>query len=193
MCYGEPVRTVLAMLVLLASACGGAPPPRAEAAPPAAPALVASEPRLAEGVTLLAPVCAEGTAEACDAIDQDCDGAIDEGCEGAADAPLVAAVAWNGSAAVELVLHGPGAPITVTGACDGPRLARAAAPALEAGTYALELAHVDACGDEEPITITSMVSVDGAALGPFNRALAPGERARVVELDLSPELELSAR
>lgn len=184
------VRSLLLSTSLLALGCGGAPPVVSEPPPPAPPpTLVASAPRLAEGVTQLDPVCAEGTEERCDAVDQDCDGRIDEGCEGATDAPFVVSVAWNGTADVDLVLSAPEgvSPDREARGCDGPRLERASISQPHAGPYRVEVAHAGPCGEPAPVTVSVSLSVNGAALGPFNRTLAPGERAAIVELDLLPE------
>ena len=176
---------VLRFVSLLAIACGSSPPPTAEPPPSLVPArLTASPLRLAPGATALAPVCAEGAEEACDAVDQDCDGAIDEGCEGAPAAALTAAAAWSGPARIELSIAGPSS-TSAAGECDAPSLARAALDAPAPGTYRVEVARADACGGEAPVTVSVSLAVGGETLGPFNRTLRPGERAPVLELDLS--------
>lgn len=189
---------------ILLAACGGAGPARDLVWEPAVgPVLVAYRPHLAPGVTALDPVCAEGVEEACDAIDQDCDGRIDEGCEGCTDAPFVAALAWNGSADLDLVFEFATSTTAATtadmdrlrsgiaySAPEGQRVERLALRELVEATYRVGVAYrgscgddasdAGSCGDEQPVTVSLSLSVNGAVHGPFNRTLMRGETADLV-------------
>src|SRR5690349_9055929 len=74
-----------ALLVLVA---GCAPAPKPVTAPPPPPAAPpppeVKQTELHAGVTALALECTAGTAEVCNAVDDNCDGVVDEGCPYAA-------------------------------------------------------------------------------------------------------------
>lgn len=181
-------RTLL--LVVLSASCG-APAAPATVGEPAAPVAVQpSDPVLAEGVVAIEPVCAARADEVCNAADDDCDGRIDEGCEGVRAAPMVVAVAWNGTADVDLAIAGPSS-VSRTESRGGcaptaePPFERVTLHELAPGPHRIELVRAS-CGDDGPVTASVTVAAHDRLLGTFNRSLAPGERAAILELELEP-------
>jgi hypothetical protein len=59
-----------------------------------------------QGVTQMQVQCDPNAAEACDGIDNNCNGAIDEGC-GYQTGQVQVAVAWQGTADIDLHVHEP--------------------------------------------------------------------------------------
>lgn len=185
-------RSLVSLVLLTACGAPAAGPTMPPAPRPTDVALDASTPALADGVVAIEPFCSEGADEACNALDDDCDGLIDEGCEGALSGPVVAAVAWSGAADVDLVLVAPDttepARTPSGGGCTEPgepAIERAAIAALAEGAYRVELVRA-ACGDEAPVTASVTLAVNGRTLGTFNRPLASGERAPVLTVELAP-------
>jgi putative metal-binding protein len=178
-----------ALLLSILAGCGGEPRVVAtRRAPTQRGALAASELRAADGVVAMESACASGAAEACDALDSDCDGRIDEGCAGAGEGDLTVAVAWNDGADVDLVLGVPEDRVARTASradcADEPRLERATVREPEAGAFRIALRHAAACGTEGPVTATVSVAFGGRVLGIYNRAIEPGREADVVSFEL---------
>ena len=170
-------RSIVTVSILFLAACG---PPR----PPAAPAGdgelgLSGELSLGDGVTAMPDLCTDGADERCDALDSDCDGRIDEGCVGSTRGDIEVALAWNGTADVDLRLDGPGAQsaayVSSRGDCveGANRIERRTLQHARAGTYHVVASRGEACGDgaDDATTVTVSVAVREQTLGTFNRAL----------------------
>jgi hypothetical protein len=180
--------------------CGGGPS-SSPGATPASPTSGATAPRVrspqvVEGATAMQPFCAPDAAEACNAIDDNCDGRVDEDC-GYAEGAVRAMAQWNSRANLDLVLMGPSGTAAVDrkgeGACaEGHRLEHAALRDAAPGAYEVRLRYVDACTDDSETTATVSVIVNGALLGVYNRTLAAGEEQALLRFEVAPA-EVAAR
>ena len=66
----------------------------------------AEDVRVSDRATPLRVECAEDAAEACNALDDDCDGTVDEGC-GYDGGPMQVTIAWNSDADLDLYVRDP--------------------------------------------------------------------------------------
>lgn len=169
-------------LFALVAGCGGGAVSEPQRLPhPPHPATAHITP--AEGVVVMEASCAEGAAERCDALDDDCDRQIDEGCEGAIIGSAVA-VAWNAGADLDLVITWPsgrselGASRGDCGDPAEPRIERASLGEARDVSYTIELVHAAPCGHEGPVTASVSVTATGQT-GVYNRTIAPGERVPI--------------
>jgi tRNA (guanosine-2'-O-)-methyltransferase len=195
--------------LLLIVSC--APAPKPVVAPPPAPAPPAPEVKETElhaGVTALALDCSAGTAEVCNAVDDDCDGVVDEGCPYAADPQGVQiSIAWNTGADIDLYVRDPSgemvfyneearrSPVggfldqTARGACREEQAianvesAHWPAPAPN-GPYVVELHYFGPCGDSVETEVTMSVVVHGKLGGVYRYKLQPEERVQAVSFEL---------
>ena len=211
---------MLSLCLCLASVACGGPRTQAPVAPSddgagdAQPEVVrrlTEPPTVAAGATVVQVACAEGAAEACNAVDDDCDGVVDEGC-GYASGPIQVTVAWNSDADLDLYVVDPGEETVsfqrregATGATMD-HVARGACVAADGesaeggeqrvenvywnrlppqGEYRVELHYLFECDtDAGPTTATVSVSVSGAVVGAYNLTLTPTQRETVVRFTL---------
>ena len=208
-------RSFLFSAFALLAACGGrqddalttVPDSSDEGAAPEAPVELAAPPTVAEGATSVPAACADDAAEACNALDDDCDGAIDEGC-GYETGPVQITVAWNSDADLDLYVVDPrgetvsfqrregasGARMdrVARGACaedDGAPVSRVEnvywSQRPPPGAYRVELHYLFECDTEAgPTTATVSVAVGGRTVGAYNLTLTPTGREAVVRFEL---------
>lgn len=199
----------LTPLFFVLIACAPAPKPVSAPPPPAPPpAPVVQETQLHAGVTALALECVTGSAEVCNAIDDDCDGVVDESCPYAADPQGVQiTISWNTGADIDLYVRDPSgesvfyneearrSPVggfldhTARGACRTEQAianvesAHWPVPA-PAGPYAVELHYFGPCGDSVETEVTMSVVVHGKLGGVYRYKLQPEERVQAVSFEL---------
>ncbi|MEM1414695.1 MAG: hypothetical protein AAGH15_07335 [Myxococcota bacterium] len=205
-----------AILLLTALACGapgaatGVTPGnlssglRAAAEPALTPERLTLTP--AEGVVTLPALCDRAAAEACNGLEDDCDGRVDEGC-GYGGGMLQVTVAWNSDADVDLYVVDPSGEAVsfqqrrsgsgghldhdARGACreqPEPRVENAVwESAPPPGTYRVELHYLFECEDAGATTATVSVAAGGSVAGAYNYTLAPNERATLLTFEV-PEL-----
>ncbi len=192
------IRFAIAMLfaALAGVGCGGAEnplPPVEYPAPLTSGDDAADGPQAAEGVTLVEFSCTEGAPEACNGVDDDCDGRVDEDCGFGGGAVQITAT-WNSGADLDLVITPPddaadgGIDHDGRSACapdaDHARIADASFAEATPGRWRVAISTADACGHEGPTTASVSVSFGGHAFGPFNRTLDAGEEAEILTFDV---------
>lgn len=157
------------------------------------------------GATAVEVECAAGATEACNAIDDNCDGVIDEGC-GVGTGPVQVAVTWNSGADIDLYVIDPSEEVLsfqrrrsqsgghldydARGECrEGQthdRLENAVwAEEAPTGTYKIQLHYLFECDSSAGLTTATVsVSVGGQVIGAWNQRVAPNETADVVQFTL---------
>jgi len=195
------LRICLVCPVALAAACGGAPRPQADpnpgTTPPSNVVATIGDIEPAAEVTAMAFACDPDMTEACNGLDDDCDGRIDDGC-GYGTAQVHVVAAWNSDIDLQLVLaDAAGTEVSGTrldqdgrGACDAggahPQIESLIWDAPAPGSYRVVGRLVDRCGASEDAVTTLSVSIAlaGTVLGPFNRSLPEMADAEVVGFEL---------
>lgn len=198
------------LLLLCCAACAAPnkpkPVPATPPAPPPAPTV--QETVLHAGVTAIELTCASGTAEICNALDDDCDGIVDEGCPYAADPQGVQiTAAWSTGADIDLYVRDPSGEMVfyneqarrspVGGFLDqaarGQCRPEQAITNVESahwpvpapsGPYKVELHYFGPCGDPVDTEVTMSVVVHGKLGGVFRYLLHPEERVEAVSFEL---------
>ena len=197
----------LAVFVSAALGCGGASAtttlePRTARAGPELRAAAPLEATAQPGVQSVPNVCEASAAEACDALDNNCDGRIDEGC-GWGSGALQVSASWNTGADIDLYVTEPNG-FRISNLSDaspsGGRLdhdARGAcvpggdsvenivwSAAAPPGNYLVELHYWGACGSGGPTEVSVSVSARGGVVGVYRISLSEGQRVPVVALPL---------
>jgi tRNA (guanosine-2'-O-)-methyltransferase len=201
----RPIPSTLAALVLAACAAK-APAPKAPQAQPQGPERSGQASALHQGVSTVQSSCKAGSAEACNALDDDCDGVIDDGC-GYSGGGVQVTVAWDSGADIDLYVRDPSgesvfynndkrrSPVggfldhTARGQC---RPGEAASNVENAywpepaptGTYVVELHYFGPCGQAAETQVTLSVAVHGRVVGVYRYTLKPEERTDAVTFEV---------
>ncbi len=191
--------------LLLTLACGSAQTTSTNGASPETRTVQGGTATAAEGVIPIDLVCEEGSAERCDALDDDCDGAIDEGCGYGQGAVSIVAT-WGDASDLDLVVTSQAAddlPTPETHSGRGGCAPDEAHPRIESASWAepvsgelrISLTHADLCDedagateatDATPRTTGSVsVSLGGEVVGTFNVDLEPDATVDVATIALT--------
>lgn len=178
--------------------------------PPSASARVtvsAQSPTVASGVTVVEATCTQGAAEACNGLDDNCNGQIDEGC-GFSSGNIQVTLAWPTQADLDLYVTDPaGEQIFYqhTQSASGGQLDQDARGACQnqadsnlenvywdqdsppGGVYQVAVHYWDGarCSTNAgPTTFTMSISVGGQIIGAYNYTISAGQRVDVASFEL---------
>ncbi|MCB9595887.1 MAG: hypothetical protein H6719_24415 [Sandaracinaceae bacterium] len=153
------------------------------------------------GITALAQSCNPNAAEACNGLDDNCNGVIDEGC-GFSGGNIQVTLAWTTGADLDLYVTDPtGYTISYSrrqspsggvldqdarGACvpsQGATIENVYwdSPNPPRGSYRVEVHNYSGCQVSNLTQGTLSIAVGGQVIGAYNVALRPGERQPVAE------------
>ena len=158
-----------------------------------------------EGAALVETSCNVASTEACNAIDDNCDGRVDEGC-GYSTGTIQITAAWNSRADLDLRVTDPHHE-TVSSqhrqAASGGRMDHDGRGACRAkprpvaienirwfhgsppkGRYLIELYYWGECNDGGASLATVTIAAGGKVLGSYNLEVLPGEHRAVAELEV---------
>lgn len=164
---------------------------------------ITAVPTPSSGVTVLTPGCTPGIAEACNGLDDNCDGHIDEGC-GWSSGQIQVTLSWSTAADIDLYVYDPNGyriyyadrnspsggmlDIDARGACvPGSGTIENiywATPTPPRGTYTVEVHNYSACGDRAPTPVQVSVSVGGRIIGVYSLMLYEHQRLPVTTFAL---------
>lgn len=199
---------LLGIVACVVAACSG--PPRSAQPndsagaeqPVDVPPPHADEPVLHANAHKMDVTCAAGSAEDCNALDDDCDGVIDEGC-GYASGAIQITLAWNSGADLDLYVTDPAGETLFYNeqsrhVASGGHLDHDArgdcrteqahtrienaywpGPRVPSGEYKVALDYWGPCGSTTRTTATVSIAVGGKVLGTYNFEMQPEERVTV--------------
>lgn len=179
-----------------------APPPP----PPQSTVTVQQQPQLASGVTVIQQSCTPGAQEACNGLDDNCDGAIDEGC-GYNTGNIQITLAWNSGADIDLYVTDPyneTISYSHTSSNSGGQLDHdgrgdcvqnsGGNPTVEnvywnnqppRGNYSIEIHNYSGCETAVGQTQTTLsIAVGGRVLGSYAYGIFPNQRIQVTSFAL---------
>jgi tRNA (guanosine-2'-O-)-methyltransferase len=172
--------------------------------PPPPPAQVTVSAQLPPaGVSVVEVQCSPGAVEACNGLDDNCDGRIDEGC-GWASGQIQITLAWNTGADIDLYVTDPfGETISyqrrqsasggvldhdARGACVGRgdtiENVYWSSPTPPRGTYQVEVHYWGDCGVAGPTPVQVAIAVGGRVIGVYHLTLYNQQRVPVVAFSL---------
>jgi len=187
-----------------------APPPvtvEAQVAAPTAQIQVqVAAPQLATGVTVVEASCAQGAAEVCNGLDDNCNGQIDEGC-GYSSGNIQITMYWNTGADLDLYVTDPaGETISYShtttnsggeldhdarGQCNASQENNTIEnvfwnnPNPPSGAYQVAVHYWGECNSHAgPTTATISIAVGGRIIGAYNYTLALQQRATVATFQI---------
>lgn len=167
---------------------------------------VQAQPVLASGVTVIQQSCSPGAPEACNGLDDNCNGAIDEGC-GYSTGNVQITLAWNSGADIDLYVTDPNNETIYyghTASNSGGSLDHdgrgdcvqntGGNPTVEnifwngqppRGNYRVEIHNYSACNRATGATQTTLsIAVGGSVLGSYSYAIYPEQRIQVTSFSL---------
>ena len=178
-----------------------APPP-----PTATVQVEVQQPQLAAGVTVIQTSCQQGAAEACNGLDDNCNGQIDEGC-GYSSGNIQVTLAWATGADMDLYVTDPqGETLSYShtttnsggqldhdarGQCNQNQANNTIenvfwnTPNPPPGNYQVQVHYWGECNSHAgPTQVTLSIAVGGRVIGAYNYVLAPQQRADVANFTI---------
>ena len=163
-------------------------------------------PVLATGVTVIEATCTQGAQEACNGLDDNCNGQIDEGC-GYQSGNIQITSAWNTGADIDVYVTDPGGNVIsyqnrqsptggvldhdARGNCNSSQENNRIenvfwnSPQPPSGSYQVELHYWGDCGTGAvPTTTTLSIAVGGRIIGAYNYTLAPQQRVTIAQFQI---------